>query len=187
MPRPLGDLAVRISAPDQSDVVMTEAQGIAILKEVVQLLEDRRIRYWLGRGRFRHFTLTQEFGDDTSDIDFHVLRSDEPALQDALADFVRRHFAVTFTQVGAHKLSVRKCSADIEFVYLDQDRDDPGMLFHTTVVPLRKRFPCPREVFGDRKIDMFGAKVSVPSEDYLPCVFGSRWRENMKGSGGVEI
>jgi hypothetical protein len=40
----------------------SEADGVAILKEVAEFLDAHKIDYWLARGRFRHFTITGQFG-----------------------------------------------------------------------------------------------------------------------------
>ncbi len=163
-----------------------EPAGIAVLKEVVEFIETRQINYWLGRGRFRHFTLTGEFGDTESDIDFHVLRGAEAALRTALPELLRRQYIIE-DGVARHKLALRKGTVAIEFVYLDQVRGNPLAFYHETVYPLRKRFICPANVLGQRRIQMFGVLVRVPEEEYLPCIYGLEWRENIKGSGGIHI
>ena len=163
-----------------------EPPGATVLKEMAEFLEANGIDYWLGRGRFRHFTLHGAFGDAESDIDFHVLRSAAISLRAVLPELVRRGYTVT-DSVSRHKLALTKGDTAVEFVYLDQTADDPDALYHETAYPTRKRFVCPTSVFTDRRVTMFGAAVRVPEEEYLPCVFGPRWRENKKGSGGVEI
>lgn len=164
----------------------SEADGIAIVKEVAELLEAQGVDYWLGRGRFRHFTLTGEFGDTESDIDIHVLRTDEEALRNAVQMLVSRGYTIE-DDVSRHKLATKKSGFGVEFVYLDQLADDLGSWFHETVFPLRKRFVCPAEALGTHCIDFFGSRVRVPEAEYLPCVFGPRWREDKKGSGGAQI
>ena len=157
-----------------------------VFKAVVEFLESHGFRYWLGRGRFRHFTLTGEFGDSASDIDFHLLREGEGDLRAELPVLRGQGYVVT-DDAARHKLSLRKGGVAVEFIYLDRASGDPGACFHETVYPLRKRFICPTQVFGDRRMEMFGVSVRVPEEEYLPCVFGPRWRENRKGSGGIQL
>jgi hypothetical protein len=95
----------------------TEHPGIAVLREVTELLEQIGVKYWLGRGRFRHFVVTHEFGDEASDIDLHVLRADEAPLTAALPALRSRGYSITAHE--RHKLSIRKNSVDLEFVFLD--------------------------------------------------------------------
>jgi hypothetical protein len=163
-----------------------EPPGVTVLKEVAEFLEANGIDYWLGRGRFRHFTLHGAFGDAESDIDFHVLRRAAIPLRAVLPELVRRGYTVT-DSVSRHKLALKKGGTAVEFVYLDQATDDPDTVYHETAHPQRKRFVCPASVFAERRLTMYGAAVRVPEEEYLPCVFGPRWRDNKKGSGGVEI
>ena len=164
----------------------SESEGTVVLREVVLFLESLGLRYWLGRGRFRHFTLTHEFGDADSDIDFHLLRGAEVQLQAALPQLQARGYMLT-DGASRHKLSLRKEAVAVEFVYLDPAPNAPEAYYHETAYPLRKRFTCPARLFGDRRLEILGVSVRVPEEEYLPCVFGPRWRENVKGSGGVQI
>ena len=164
---------------------MTEYEGIRALGETVQVLAGRGIDYWLGRGLFRHFSLTGEFGDQQSDIDFHVHRRDEKRLAEVVKDLSGLGFSVTWYEVGQHKLSLGRGSTAVEFMFLDGDPDDELMLFHRTAFPPATYY-CAKDAFGGRTIDMFGITIRVPDDAYLPATFGSQWRDNKKGSGGTK-
>jgi len=63
----------------------------------------------------------------------------------------------------------------------------PPTLWHQAGFPEQKRFDCPAAVFGTGRETMFGVSVSVPEEGYLDAVFGPKWRENQKASGGTSM
>ena len=143
-----------------------EPPGATVLKEMAEFLEANGIDYWLGRGRFRHFTLHGAFGDAESDIDFHVLRSAAISLRAVLPELVRRGYTVT-DSVSRHKLALTKGDTAVEFVYLDQTADDPDALYHETayrrenassVRPPSSRtggLPCSARPSGFRKKSIF--------------------------------
>lgn len=159
---------------------------IEVLKEVVDLLVAHGLRYWLGRGRFQWFVVHHKVGEHESDIDFHLFREDERVLRSLLPEFRARHYGITDDR-SRHKISLAKTGVAVEFVFLDLDTTGKGVRYHETAFPLRKRFLCPNDVFKDRMVTIGGVLVRVPEEEYLTCVFGPRWRECRKGSGGVEI
>ena len=87
-----------------------------------------------------------------------------------------------------HKLSIVRGKVAVEFVYLDLDRTTGSSIrYHETVCPARKRYMCDESVFSERSLKICGVNVRVPESEYLPSVFGPRWRENRKGTGGVEV
>src|SRR5213594_1277422 len=160
--------------------------GPAVLAEVVALLESHSVRYWLGRGRFRNFVITGTFGDEESDLDFHVFRVDSDALHSLLPELAARNYSITSD--APHKLSIVRGKVAVEFVYLDLDRTTGSSIrYHETVCPARKRYMCDESVFSGRSLKICGVNVRVPENEYLPSVFGPRWRENRKGTGGVEV
>ena len=165
---------------------MTEEEGIQALRETVEVLDRRRIDYWVGRGLLRHFKLHGEFGDKQSDIDLHIHRRDEGHMDDVVDELDELGYTVTWDEPESHKLSLERGSAAIEFVFLDCDPGDPSILCHRTIIPDRKTYRCKKESFGDRRIKMFGIDVRVPENEYLPSTFGPKWRDNQKGSGGTE-
>ena len=158
----------------------------AVLAEIVGLLESRNVRYWLGRGRFRNFIITGALGDDASDLDFHIFREDSAPLHGLLPELAARKYEVTAD--APHKLSMVRGGVAVEFVYLDLDSStESNIRYHETVCPTRKRYLCAETVFSDRKLKICEVEVRVPENEYLSSVFGPRWRENRKGTGGVEI
>ena len=164
---------------------MTQEEGIAAMQEVVEVLERRGLRYWLGRGVLRHHTLEGELGDQQGDIDFHVLREDEPGVRrQAVEELQTLGYQVISRPEHSHKITLRKGETEVEFVFLNRDGK---VLWHQAGWPQRRRYECPARAFGHRRIQMFGIDVRVPDEEYLVAVFGARWRENVKGSGGTPM
>ena len=164
--------------------MILEEDGIRVLGEVVRVLEADGINYWLGRGLFRQFALKKNFGDRQGDIDFHILRDEQPALHGVVKQLEMIGYEVISTPDQAHKLAMITGAAEVEFVFLERDGD---LLWHRAGWPNRKRYSCLARAFGNRRIEMFGIQVRVPDEEYLPAVFGRSWRKNRKGSGGNHV
>jgi hypothetical protein len=161
--------------------MIDEKAGVEVLLEIVRLLDSGGLNYWLGRGVFRQVTLHGAFGDQQGDIDFHVLRSEQKGLAAVVDALEGNGYRVISTPDQRHKITMRKGHVEIEFVFLDRDRE---ILWHQAGWPERKRYDCPAKAFGDRRIEIFGASIRVPDEEYLPAVFGRGWRRNRKGAGG---
>src|SRR5258706_10735076 len=107
-------------------------RDIEILGEVVSILENASLRYWLGRGRFLHLAIHKTFGDHDSDIDLHVFREDEQTLRGVLPTFQRHGYQVT-DGISMHKISLEKGSVAVEFPFLDLDPTGKGVRYHKTM------------------------------------------------------
>lgn len=92
--------------------MIPEPEGVTVLKVVVEFLESRGLRYWLARGRFRHFSLPGEFGNSSSDIDFHVLRASEANLRAALPELRALGYVVT-DNAARHNLSLGRARSQL--------------------------------------------------------------------------
>ena len=161
-------------------------EGATALREVIGVLEAAGIRYWLGRGLFRHFTLRHEFGDKQGDVDLHVLREDEDAVRVAATTLEEMHYEVISRAEQKNKITLRRgeSKVEVELVFLNRDGE---FLWHQAGWPDRRRYDCPARAFGDRRLEMFDILVRVPDEEYLPAVFGPGWEANEKGTGGAPV
>lgn len=172
----------RVQRGEVEENMITEDEGIKTLCEVVEVVDAENLRYWLGRGLFRHYTLNKSFGDRQGDIDFHVLRDDEKRLRAVVTELENRGFRIVSGPEHRHKVSIKKGAVEVEFVFLERDGED---LWHQAGWPQLRRFTCPSAMFGDRREEMFGVSVRVPEDGYLEAVYGPEWTKNRKGSGGT--
>jgi hypothetical protein len=161
-------------------------EGATALREVSGVLDAAGIRYWLGRGLFRHFTLHHEFGDKQGDVDLHVLREDEDSVRDEVKRLEGMDYEVVSRPEHTHKITLRRgeTEVEVELVFLNRDGE---VLWHQAGLPDRRRYDCPARAFGERRLEMFGILVRVPDEEYLPAVFGPGWEANEKETGGAPI
>jgi hypothetical protein len=163
--------------------ILSEA-GCSVLGEVVGALERAGLRYWLGRGVFRHWTLKHEFGDQQHDVDFHVLRREELQVRNLVDDLCRAGFEKVPWNDRGYKIPLIhvKDRVPVELIFLDDDGEDLWFLAGGNG---QKRYTCPVAVFGDRRARICNIEVRVPSDDYLPAVYTAGWRDESQKNGGV--
>jgi hypothetical protein len=158
--------------------------GCAVLLEVATEFKQLGLKYWIGRGIFRHWTLRHEFGDEQDDIDFHVLRREESEIQLLVDGLCGKGFEKVRWNDRGYKIPLMKVKVPVELIFLEPE----GKTFwfrgggHG-----QKRYTCPASVFADRRIEICGAELRVPSRRYLPSVYGPDWKDEEQKNGGVLI
>ena len=158
--------------------------GCAVLREMVSELERSGLKYWLGRGVFRHWRRHREFGGKQDDVDFHVLRQEEAQLRSVVHDLCRMGYEKVLWDDKGHKIPLKKATVPIELIFLE--RKGRNLSFRAEGTG-NKLYTCPAWVFGNRTLKICGVKVRVPGDQYLPVVYGPNWKAEEEDNGGVTI
>jgi hypothetical protein len=159
--------------------------GVKLLGEVHEAFENRKVKYWIGRGVFRQLTLHQEFGDKQGDIDVHVLREDEVRVREVVEDLLGRGFAIQHSQAGyvlqfSYKIALIKDGNRVEIQFLE--REGTSRFYRAGGVGQLK-FCAPEGVYSESTSVDAGTLVRVPEPAYLPAVYGPGWRDEEKTGG----
>src|SRR6185369_10023998 len=106
----------------------TPASNIsALLHQIIPLLEELGVNFWLGRGVLRHWILQKEIGDKQSDLDFHIWEKDKDILKRLVKSFAGYNFS---TKHYKSTLTNRDEKLQVEFMYLWNYSANPNLVYH---------------------------------------------------------
>lgn len=150
---------------------MDEKMATYVLSYVIEALDDVGCRYWLARGTFRHFFLTGSIGDQQSDIDFHLMAEDVPQIEEKLKqEMEKRQF--TMHRRRPYKIAFEHTSTGIQVEFVLLFPCGEGLVYHQS---RSRRLICDANLFGEKRMMMFGQNVRVPDEQYLEQIYGWDW------------
>jgi hypothetical protein len=72
----------------------------------------------------------------------------------------------------------------VELIFLEADGEE---LWFRGGGNGQKRYACASSVFADRRVTICEIELRVPSDDYLPAVYGAEWHDETQKKGGVPI
>jgi len=130
----------------------------------IQLLDNNRIQYWLGRGLVEQ--VYQGIIDDDEvnhDIDFHILfKNKEPLLK------ILKTNQYIIKNVREYKIQIlgKPDSRRIEFTFLKDDPSNESLYTHESK---GISYPCPKKLFGSAQLKISGVNVFIPYpiDEYL--------------------
>jgi hypothetical protein len=93
--------------------------GCAVLREVVSALEGSDLKYWVGRGVFRHYRVAREFGDKQNDIDLHVLEAEREKVVGLVGHLCERGYERVPWNDRGYKIPLVKGMVPVELIFLE--------------------------------------------------------------------
>ncbi|MBN1915475.1 hypothetical protein JW796_00570 [Candidatus Dojkabacteria bacterium] len=125
--------------------------------EIISLLSDSNIDYWVGRGLLEQIDSGIIDDDEVNhDIDFHILKTEKQKLKNILEK-------KNYTKIDDRDYKIQinaKCDGRrIEFVFLEEDFSNSNQYLHRSKNIV---YGCPKSVFGDHTLLVGSTTVKVP-------------------------
>lgn len=134
--------------------------------EIIPFLDKNNINYWVGRG-FVQMIAKKLINDEPikHDIDFHILYQD----RERLLRFLKSNkYEIKDSKDYKIQILGKSDNRRIEFVFLFPEGD--RFLYHKDK---GQKFSCPKELFGNKTIQIKSTKVKIPSplKNYIECIY----------------
>lgn len=163
---------------------MTRKEEAAlVLREVAEVLAAAGVRFWLG-GELARAGRRGGTPELPETLSFHVLRSQEQAVWDAVDRLAEHGFLRVPWTGGDYRVVLRLSRVDVELYFLE--REGPRLVFRDGDAGHRRHEIAAR-VFGDRRVVLHGVPVGLPEDDDADVLRVVPWMAGEGRGSGVRL
>ena len=158
-------------------------EAALVLREVVDVLAAAGVRFWLA-GDLARAGRRGGAADLPETLAFHVLRSQEQAVWDAVDRLAGHGFVRVPWTGGEYRVVLRLSRIDVELYFLE--REGPRLVFRDGDAGHRRHEVAAR-VFGERRAVLHGVPVGLPDDDYADVLAVVPWMAGEGRGSGVRL